>query len=375
MTARAAFWYVFGLAAIALLLYRLRPTRRANLRQPLSLSFTLMVFVAAAGTLAKQPPVANAIDTLLSPNTAWLVADCLFIAGMCAGTVWVDLLGQPALGARGWRLLLQARTVALALVVGWLVMAARLAAPIWASLERGTIDVGGSLILATARSGYFLFSIWVLATISLGLYRHRQQMSSRDIYVRLSFPFAGLALAPAASFIQLLAVWYGLAWPRFVPLVWPPLWVMVSAIQVVVMVLILGAFFPFIYHSIIWLDKQQLIRRLRRAYQTIQQTRPDLLKKSLEPKYLVDRQPDSQLAALVSQLEMFKHITGSVSGRALGAPAGAVMPVAAKQALRVETAQFLSALAGENAVTFAPIQGDAYTLAHWYAAIGRRLKP
>jgi hypothetical protein len=367
MIARAAFWYVFGLAAVVLLLYRLRPTRRVNLRDPMALSFTLMVFVAASGTLSKQPFIANAIDSLLGPNAAWLQADILFIAGMCAGTVWIDLLGQPALKQRGWRLFLQWRVAVLTIVAAWMITAAQLEAPTWAALERGTVDVGGSLILASARSGYFAFSIWVLAYISYGLYHHRQQVRSREIYVRLTIPFTGLALAPSASVIQLLAVWYGLAWPELVPAVWPSLWVVIATIQVRVMILILSAFLSPAYRAVIWVDKQWLVRRLGKACEKIRRTQPDLVVTPKPGKALIINKPDVILADLVNRVERIKHLAGSVEGGPIEAPAGSVMLAEDRNALRNERGVFSQLLAGEK-VTFARVTGEVYALARWYVA-------
>jgi hypothetical protein len=71
---------------VVLLLLRFRPTRRANLRDPIAISFTLGLFLAAFGTLSKQPGIAALIDKALAPNAAWLVADSLFLVELCSGT-------------------------------------------------------------------------------------------------------------------------------------------------------------------------------------------------------------------------------------------------------------------------------------------------
>jgi hypothetical protein len=46
MIDRATFWYLFGLAAVLLLLLRLRPTRRADLRDPVVFIFNVGILLS-----------------------------------------------------------------------------------------------------------------------------------------------------------------------------------------------------------------------------------------------------------------------------------------------------------------------------------------
>jgi hypothetical protein len=156
---RADIWYVFGLAAVALILLRLRPTRRLDLRDPVATAFTLGLFLGALGTLSKQPAIARIIDSLLYPNAAWLMADGLFLLGLCAGTYWVDLMRMSALREQGWSLLRHWRVLALLAALMWMVTAARLEGATWAVLERGGIDVDGKPVLLSGRLAYFAYDM------------------------------------------------------------------------------------------------------------------------------------------------------------------------------------------------------------------------
>jgi hypothetical protein len=143
MIDRATFWYLFGLAAVLLLLLRLRPTRRADLRDPVVFSFTVGIFFSSFGTLSKQPFLAQFIDRLLGANSAWVVADSFFLIGICGLTYWIDFMRLPQLAEKGWAFLKSKRSAFLAATIGWMVLTAGWQASIWGTLERGGIDVGG----------------------------------------------------------------------------------------------------------------------------------------------------------------------------------------------------------------------------------------
>ncbi len=85
---------------------------------------------------------------------------------------------------------------------------------------------------------------------------------------------------------------------------------------------------------------------------------------------LVERDPDRRLALLVSELETMKLTTGQTTYE-IEAPAGGVMPDAARYALRQEQSQFLQDLKESSARPH--VTGETYALARWYAAVGSRL--
>lgn len=364
---RAEYWYLFGLIALIVIAMRWQATRRANLRDPMALSFTLTVFLAAFGALSKVPPVAAAIDRLFGPNAAWLQADILFLAAMCAGTIWIDMMLQPALKERGWRLLVQRRVGLLALVAAWMITAARLEAPLWSNLERGTVNMEGSLALLSSRLAYFGYNIWVLSYLAWGLYRARRLARDRVLYVRLTLPYVGFAVAVTAPVVQVVGLAYAFIWPTYFEAVWPRLWVVFTAAQTTTYVMMLLALWKPGYEAVIWLDKQLLIQRLRRLCDLVGQTRPDLVSQRAS-RSLVARQPDAELAALVTEMEVVKHLLGSVEG-IVEAPAGAVMPTESREALLQERAGLQQVLSSKPA-RFARVEGSTYALAWWYAALG-----
>lgn len=371
---RTQFWYIFGLFALALILLRLRPTRRVSLRDPVVLSFTLGLFFGSFGTLSKQPILANLIDAALGSNVAWLVADGLFLVGLAAGTYWVDLMRFPDLRERGWELIRRWRVVALVAAVSCMVTAASLEMAAWAGLERGGIDVGGRLLLLAARVVYFTYSIWGLAYLSYHFYRQRQHMRDRFNYIRLTIPWAGISLAIAAPALQAVATLEVFARPELLSAVWPPLWVLISAIQAVVGVLIVVTFFPPAYKFVSWLDKQILVHRLRRTRSAVARSRPDLALEEpmLERGRLIVRDPDHWLAILVNELEVAKLVMSQTTYE-IEAPAGGVMPDVARYALRQGQDQFLQGLISKKPLATPRVTGQTYALARWYAAMGRGL--
>jgi len=370
---RTNFWYLFGLAALALILLRLRPTRRADLRDPVVLSFSLGLFLAAFGTLSKQPLLAGLIDAALGPNSAWLAADGLFLIALCAGTYWVDLMRLPDLRHQGWRLLRRWRLVALVGTLAWMVTTARLHGPTWATLERGGLDVGQSPLLLSARLTYFAYSIWALAYLSYHFYRQRQHMRDRFNYIRLTIPWAAITLALSVSALQAVATVEIFARPDLLAEIWPGLWLLITAIQAGVALLIVATFFPPAYKFISWLDKQILIHRLRRTHRLIARNRPDLaLEPDLKSGQLIVRNPDTWLARLVNELEVAKLMLSRPTYE-IEAPAGGVMPDVARYALAQEQGQFLHGLTARNTGQAPRVTGQTYALARWYAAVGSGL--
>lgn len=366
-------WYLFGLAAIALIVLRLRPTGRSNWRDPVAISFSLGLFLAASGTLSKQPVIANLVDAAFGPNAAWLQADILFLLGLCAGTYWVDLMRTPTLRKRGWSLLYRRRTAALLAVIGWMILAAWLAAPTWAILERGGLDVGGSPILLTARLAYLGYVLWGLGYLSYHFYRQRQHMRDRFNYIRLTIPWFAISLALTAPALQLIGLVAFYLNPAWLPQVWPALWLEISLIQGAVAVLIVATFFPPAYRLVSWADKQLLVRRLLRARRVMAHSRPDLALGVERPgPGSLARDPDRWLATLVNEMEIAKRLMGQTTYE-IEAPAGGLMPDEARYALREEQGQFLRGLTKREPLAAPRVTGDTYALARWYAAVGSHL--
>lgn len=371
---RAEFWYLFGLAAVALILLRLRPTRRADLRDPIAISFTLGLFLAAFGTLSKQPVIAALIDAALAPNAAWLVADSLFLVGLCFGTYWVDLMRTPSLRQHGWQLLLRRRVIGLLASISWMIATAYLAASIWQTLERGGFDVGGQPLLLSGRLAYFAYSLWGLGYLSFHFYRQRQHMRDRFNYIRLTIAWSGITLAIAAPVLQIVGTLRIFGRPDLLPVIWPPLWLLLSVIQLGVAVSIVTTFFPPAYRFVVWVDKQLLVHRLLHARSAIARSRPSLVQgqAALGPAGLIVRDPDRWLATLVNEFEMAKWLMGKMTYE-IEAPAGGVMPDVTRYALRDEQAQFLRGLNSTETLTIPKVTGDFYALARWYASVGNVL--
>ncbi len=371
---RTEFWYLFGLAAVILLLLRLRPTLKANLRDPVVLSFTLGLSLGVFGNLSKQALIAEAIDAALWPNTAWLIADGLFLIGLCAGTYWVDLMRQPALRQQGRRLLWRGRTVGLLLVLIWMGFTATLAASTWATLERGGIDVGGNGWLLTGRWAYAGYMLWALSYLSYHFYRQRQHMRDRFNYIRLTIPWAAITLAVTAPILQIVGTTLIFLNPDRLAHFWPAWWSLLAFVQLVVALLIVATFFPPAYRGVSWLDKQILVHQLHRTRRALAQSRPDLAlgTATLERDGLLVRDPDRWLATLVNELEMAKWLMVEMTYE-IEAPAGGVMPDTTRYALHEEQTQFLRGMTTRKRLTAPYVTGDTYALARWYAAVGNAL--
>lgn len=367
---RAEFWYVFGLAALTLIILRLRATRRADWQDPMAITFTLCLFLPAFGTLSKQPVIANVIDSIFGYNAAWLAADILFISGVCAGIIWIDMLARPELKTQDKSLFRQWRIVTLIIVAIWMVLASRLADSSWVGLERGSIDVDESLVLLTSRLAYFGYSIWGLIYLSISFYHQRQHMRDRKLYIRMTIPWAGITLAIASPVVQAIGTVYGFFQGEALPILWSSLWGIVTITQIGVATSILGTFLPPAYHLVVWVDKQLLIHRLLRVRRLIHQIRPDLVEdvSLLGPGSLIAQDPDLWLATLVNELEMAKQLMGPATYEVV-APAGSVMPEVSKYALKDEQIQFVQGLSSPEPVSGPKVTGDFYTLARWYAAL------
>lgn len=370
MMARAEFWYIFGLAAIILLLLRGRATLHTNLRDPLSLSFVLCVFVSMAGTVSKQPFIANAIDFALGANAAWLVADMLWLAGMTAGTYWIDLLAHPEQNKRGVKNLYTKRLVALLLVSFWMVAAAVIHYPVWAGLERGTINTGGSAVILSARLAYLIFNIWLLAYVCQGFYRQRQQLLNRSIYIRMAIPHTAFTVAIAAPLAQAIGMLYTFAYPETLEAVWPLVWKFTSGVQLLSAVLILATFAAPIYRAVIWLDKLWLVYLLARIHHKIGKQRPDLIIRRHRGIDLIARRPDAQLAELVSEIELARRLIGeSETEQELIVPAGSLMSYETRLKLFNDHKQFTRGLLNQPTTVIKLNGDDPHALARWLVEV------
>lgn len=374
---RAEYWYIFGLFAIIILAWRwwamlqvaqekdqppLDPQDR-----PLIFTFSFSVFVAATGTLAKLPPVASTVDWLIGPHAAWLIADIFFISATCSATIWLDLILQPSLKTRGWRLLFQRRVGLLLVVALWMITAARLEAPTWTELERGAINVEGNFILGSARLAYLSYNTWTLAYIALRLYYHRRLVLDRDLYIRMTMAFVAFGVAVTAPVVQILGLIYGFVWSDYLEAIWPQFWIVFTAAQTITYGLIMLTFLPAGYRTVIWLDKQLLLHRLRRVHSELGQVQPQLISHQDERKRLI-WQPDPELAVLVSDIRMIKQLVGEIEG-SLDAPAGAMMSAESRQAVLRERAG-LRQILNRQPGSVLDVYGETYALAWWYATVG-----
>jgi len=368
MIDRAAFWYIFGLAAIFIIILRLQAIRKANWRDPVMVSFTSGVFFCTFGVLAKQPVLAGIVDRLLGLNAAWVLADSLFLLGLCGLTYWIDLMRRPALKKAGFALLGYKRFLVLVAVIGWMAGTAAWQMPIWRALERGGINVAGQPLLLSSRLAYFSYSLWGLAYLSRRFHQLRKQMRDRISYIRLSLAWAAVTLATVAPILQIIATLTIFFRPALLATLWPPVWQMVSTIQFIVAALVLTLFFEPAYRTVSWLDKQILVYRLLQARQTIAHLRPDLIANPIELKRgrLFVEDSDRWLATLVNELEIARSLMGTTTDH-LVVPAGGTMSEAVRDELKRQQVQFQQALKTKEPLNSLLITGDTYTLARWYA--------
>lgn len=365
---REAWWYLFSFFAAVIIALRVRGTFRSDWRRPEDVTFAAMVFGFAGGVLSKLPPLAALIDLWLGTNAAWLQADIVFISATCCGTLWIDMMRQPSLPKVGWpRLVRRWRFLILILVAGWMVTAASLEAPLWVTLERGTVETRGSLVVLSGRMVYFIFNAWALAYLAWHLHAHRQTAVSRDIYIRLTIPAVGLALGAAAPVIQLMGLWYGFFWPQYLVVVWPRFWWIFTAVQTSVYILILVTLFRPAYRAVIWLDKQRLAWQLRRLCRKINQVQPNLVSLPEREKVLLTSQElDEELMWLVTQVEALKWRLGQVDEDMVTVPAGAVMTEDLEEILCEEREAMKKLLINNQPANFMNMIGSPYALAWWY---------
>ena len=368
MMPRAEFWYIFGLAAMAIAFHRLLTVKQTNWRDPVTLSFSTGIFGCVLGVLTKQPILAQAVDTLLGANAAWVLADCFFLVGLWGLTCWIDFMQQPTLPQEQSPPWQQFRLVGLIGVNGLMMGAATTYPALWATLERGGIDLGGNLVFLLARASYFLYSVWGLSYLSYRFYQLRRPMRNRINYLRLSLAWAAVTLALIAPVVQSLATLEGFLQPAVVPIIWPSIWMMVSTVQSAVVLLVLALFFEPVYRFVSWLDKQRLIRRLLRTHRLVIKQRPDLPIDQLVVKtsHSSIKEPDRQLATLVNEFEIIHQLVGG-SSTTLTVPAGSLMTDDLKRVLQTYRRQFQQTLSTGQPLDLPTATGDTYTLARWYA--------
>jgi hypothetical protein len=367
MMDRALIWYVFGLAAVATILLRWKPTLRGNWREPVAVSFSIGIFFSVFGVLSKQPVLAQGIDALTGPNTAWLLADSFFLIGLWGLTTWIDLMRAPG-RTQGHLPIYAGRTITLLIVIVWMGLVAWVEAPAWQGLERGGIDVGGKLLLLSGRMAYLTYDIWGLAYLGRRFFQLRQQLRERVSYLRLTLAWMAVSLAAIAPALQILAVIAVFFQPERLPVIWPPVWQVVSLLQMLVAALILTLFFEPAYRLLVWLDKRRLIRQLRRLQQTISAYRPELvdLPKQTTSTAGQETEPDLVLASLVNELEVTFSLMGATADRLL-IPAGKAMSRDLRGELERQKQRFRVAMTQRQSFDAPIATGDSYILARWYA--------
>ena len=367
MMDRALIWYVFGLAAVATILLRWKPTLRGNWREPVAVSFSIGIFFSVFGVLSKQPVLAQGIDALTGPNTAWLLADSFFLIGLWGLTTWIDLMRAPG-RTQGHLPAYAGRTITLLIVIVWMGLVAWVEAPAWQGLERGGIDVGGKLLLLSGRMAYLTYDIWGLAYLGRRFFQLRQQLRERVSYLRLTLAWMAVSLAAIAPALQILAVIAVFFQPERLPVIWPPVWQVVSLLQMLVAALILTLFFEPAYRLLVWLDKRRLIRQLRRLQQTISAYRPELvdLPKQTTSTAGQETEPDLVLASLVNELEVTFSLMGATADRLL-IPAGKAMSRDLRGELERQKQRFRVAMTQRQSFDAPIATGDSYILARWYA--------
>lgn len=366
-TDRAAFWIVFAVAGVILLTIRIRANKPTNwFKKGQGTSFNLLLILPFLGVMSKQVGVANFIDGVLGPNSAWLLADIFFIAGVCCGTFWFvfgdkKVGDNPRLAWRWWP-----RVAMLLVTAAWMIITANIERETWISLERGTIDVGQQPLLLSGRLAYFAYSIWCLGYMSRGFFRLRLEAVKRETYMHLGVAWAAVTLAIASPVIQTAGVFYGMIWPEYLPIVWPKIWQLITPTQVGVAVLTISTVDVGVIRAIIWLDKQRLLWKLTRARQKVLRLRPDLAT-YLVPLTLVDLPTDSRLLTRVCEFETIKTVLGQGDATFV-VPAGGLMPRWARGLLNDERKYLKLGLDRQPVDTYRTI-GDSYALARWYISL------
>ena len=367
MIDRAFIWYIFGLAAVAVILLRWKPTRQANWRDPIAVSFSAGIFFSVLGVLSKLPLLAQVIDATFGPNAAWLLADSFFLIGLWGLTTWIDLMRGPS-RMQGRFPIFPGRTIALVLAIAWMVAAAWIEPASWHSLERGGINVGGSWLLLSGRMAYLFYDLWGLSYLGLRFLQLRKQLRERVSYLRLTLAWMAVSLAAIAPGLQLVAVTAVFAWPELLPVMRIPVWQIVSLLQIIVAGLVLTLFFEPAYQMLVRLDKRRLIRRLRHLQNTIATHRPELAARQTQitPSPGQERRQDLILAALVNEIEASFSMMGATSEQLL-VSAGRVMSQDLRQELQRQKSQFRMALTQRQPFEGPTVAGDTYVLARWYA--------
>jgi hypothetical protein len=173
------------------------------------------------------------------------------------------------------------------------------------------------------------------------------------------------AIAPALQILAVIAVFFQ---PERLPVIWPPVWQVVSLLQMLVAALILTLFFEPAYRLLVWLDKRRLIRQLRRLQQTISAYRPELvdLPKQTTSTAGQETEPDLVLASLVNELEVTFSLMGATADRLL-IPAGKAMSRDLRGELERQKQRFRVAMTQRQSFDAPIATGDSYILARWYA--------
>jgi hypothetical protein len=271
-------WYVFPLAAWTLLAAKAKAcwtNRRATVDQ----AFGLAAALFAVSLTLKSPPVGQYVNAALGPNTAWFLADALFLISAYFALVWMPLMINPDRLHQTRYPLLRPRSLAfLVLVLVTLTAGTVTSLDTWQGMAWASLDVQGTLPLLAARLAYsaYIFYFFVYWSIELRRYLVRSQ---GPIRARLTLAMWGVrlgALVPALQAAGLAMYWF-----------WPDgdwdhvLGLGINAAQAVAGPLVCLACLPAVGRA--WLglthnlETQRLYRRLWPLLQLVQRHCPDVI--------------------------------------------------------------------------------------------------
>lgn len=242
--------YLLGILGVMALVARLAASWGGpSLRTPAgrrAATLTLAIACAALATLARVPPVSALLNTVLYPDSAWLIADTLWLLAGFLGLLWVDPVMQPAQAEMPeWNplhALWQARTSLIGLVAAGLWAAAWQHPQAWYAMEHDTPASAGFGLLPLAYLFYQGYLFLLMVYFVHCVWRVRAMAEDRAGYLRLSTGLlaGGIYLAaPAVQVVTLIA-----AWRMPAAAVWLPLFPAAQIAQLAAGLLVLPVIAP-----------------------------------------------------------------------------------------------------------------------------------
>lgn len=203
-------WYIFPLAAWSLLAVKAR-TCWANRRVAVDQAFGLAAALFAVSITLKSPVAGQYVDAAFGPNTAWFLADALFLLSAYFALVWMPLMINPdRLQQTGYPLLRPRSLAFLCLALVTLVLGTLTSLETWQGMALAGLDVQGNLPLLAARLAYSSYIFYFFAYWSTELSRYLAR-SQGPVRFRLTLAMWGVrigALVPALQVAGLVAYWF-----------------------------------------------------------------------------------------------------------------------------------------------------------------------